>query len=129
MPVTVEWDNPTRTIIRQHLTPGIRFGDLYCATEHLYRQIAAQAHSVSIIVHVECSADELITAGLFNFLAQVNPCVSENTGRIAVVNRGMMLPTLLPVARLIAPHIARRTVFCHNIAEARASLSNRAVVI
>ncbi|MEM6530824.1 MAG: hypothetical protein AAF653_21180 [Chloroflexota bacterium] len=61
---------------------------------------------------------ELMSVGLFQFLQQANPLVAPNTGRLVVVGQTFMAQSLMPVARVIAPHIARRVYYEDSVVEA-----------
>ncbi|MEO1439299.1 MAG: hypothetical protein AAFV33_02780, partial [Chloroflexota bacterium] len=84
----------------------------------LYDMVQSKPHTVNVITELDCTIAELLSVGVFQFLQQANPLVAPNTGRIMVVGETFAGQTLMPVARLLAPHITRRVCFHDSVVDA-----------
>ena len=121
MTVHVNWENNSRTAIRQTFDPQWRWQDYDASVETIREMLGSVDHTVHIISDVRASTPQTQGLALDHFRRTLEN-IPYNTGMLVVAGNGHFTASLFSLFVQADPKLARRTRFVPTIAEAHSVL-------
>jgi hypothetical protein len=124
MPVTAQWDNDDKTIIRFDVSGRWTWAEYRAANAEIRKMVDGLSYIVHFIVNpLDDQSRGYLPPGALQHIRSVYGSVSPNVGMTAVIGASPYYHALYAIGRKIYPQIAVRYRFANSLEEARALLS------
>jgi hypothetical protein len=121
MPVTVTWDNPSRTILLQQFSGRWTWDEFYRVTYDQTRHLMfSEPHTVHVIADIEHSSYTTSMSGALTQVRNVALAYPDNWGALVLVNSHPFLTILMGLFKRTYPDLADRIFVAASRAEAYA---------
>ena len=121
MSISVAWDNPEKTIIRQTLRGYWEWSEFDEAVAQLKDMVNSVDHTVHIFGDVRESAQQVKGQALEHFRIAMDR-LPPNMGLLVIVGQGYFLTKMFVSVARIYPGLAHRTIYVSSDEEAYAAL-------
>lgn len=126
MPVQVEWDNDSRSVIRQIYSGFVTLDDYMRATDQVAEMVGKVAHEVHSIMDRTAITSAPSTA--LPALLYANRKLPDNIGLRLIINPSMYTRMIVNIGRHVAPRVITNVYFARDIVEARAIIRDHMAV-
>lgn len=117
MTVHVQWENSSRTAIRQTFDPQWRWQDYDDSVEEIREMVNSVDHIVHVISDVRASTPQIQGLAWEHFRRALRD-IPHNAGMLIVAGSGHFTASLFSLYVQADPKLVRRTRFVSTIAEA-----------
>lgn len=117
MPITMEWDNEDKTLVRHTYGRSWTITEYRDILQQTHEWISAQPHPVDILIVVESGRLD-IPPGMMTQLHYVRKMMADNQRYVVVVTADTLAIRLLKVAWSLLPATSRDTFIVDTLEEA-----------
>jgi hypothetical protein len=120
MPITVEWDNPQKTIIRQTHLGTWTWEEYYAAADQTLVMLNSVDYQIHLMIDMQQSS--MLPSGALSHAA-IAERDHRNNGKVFLVGANRLVQSLYKVALVIRPRAAERLVLVNTVEEVYAELN------
>ncbi len=122
MPITVQWDNPEKTIIMVTCAGRWTHRDFTAAVQQRRQLMGSVAHHVDIIM--DMSGGQFIPMRMFTTLINLSRHIPANRRLLIYIRASGLFRVIVGTVIGIVPRAGRNLFFVESISDAKAIIAN-----